>query len=184
MKERWMGENNPEATVTENLTTSETATFFGCSEGFSRDLMEHLDIPKRGKGYPFRRILLAVGLPHDTPANTPEIREPLLDVADIAKAIGQSERTVRRMVNGTHRDKSFTNALHLGPRKRLLFKFEVDAWRNGIEPMFTRAIESIHPELRKDAKRVSKPKTKKDKSSPKQPPAKSMTSIFVPPNPK
>ena len=178
-----MGENSHQATVTENLTTSEAAAFFGCSEGFTRKLMELLDIPKRGKGYPFRRVLLAVGLPPDTPSNTPEIREPLLDVVDIAKAIGQSERTVRRMVNGLHRDESFTNALHAGPRKRLLFKFEVEAWLNGIEPLFTRSTENIHPELQKNGKRVSKPKTKKDKSSSKKPPEKSMTSIFMPPNP-
>lgn len=177
-----MVENDPQVAVTDNLSTSEVAIFFGCSNGYARELMMRLKIPKRGKGYPFRRVLLALGLPDTTPTDTPELRKPLLDVPDIAKATEQSEKTVCRMVIGLHRDKSFTNALHVGPRKRLLFKFEADAWKSGTEPMFIRPPQSIHPELQNNKTPKSKSKKKKPRALPEQPPAKTVTNIFMSPD--
>lgn len=176
-----MGTPNTKTASTDDLSTSEVAILFDCSDGFARKLMQRLDIPKRGGAYPVRRIILALGLPDDFSTDAPELREPLLDVPAIAKIAGEAEKTVLRKMYGLHRDKSFINALHAGPRKHLLFEFEVDAWMNGIEARYIRYPGSIHPELQKKELQKTKLKREKTKVLPSQHPATPVTEMFISP---
>tara|TARA_R110002073_G_scaffold36546_1_gene106424 strand:+ start:4051 stop:4584 length:534 start_codon:yes stop_codon:yes gene_type:complete len=174
-----MGAPNTKTASTDNLSTSEVAFLFNCSDGFARELMQRLEIPKRGQTYPVRRIFLALGLPQNFPTDAPELREPLLDVPAIARITGEAEKTVLRMMYGLHRDKSFINALHAGARKHLLFEFEVDAWMNGIEARYIRYPESIHPELQQKELQKTKLKREKIKVLPRQHPATTVTDMFI-----
>lgn len=58
------------------------------------------------------------------------------------------------MMSGEHEDRTFVNAIHAGPRKRLLFRDEVQSWLSGELPIVHREVMRMHPELcakRKDA---------------------------------
>ena len=148
-----MGAPNTKTASTDNLSTSEVAFLFNCSDGFARELMQRLEIPKRGQTYPVRRIFLALGLPQNFPTDAPELREPLLDVPAIARITGEAEKTVLRMMYGLHRDKSFINAL--------------------------RYPESIHPELQQKELQKTKLKREKIKVLPRQHPATTVTDMFI-----
>ncbi|GAA3874388.1 hypothetical protein [Celeribacter arenosi] len=135
----------------ELISTKEVATFFGSSQTFARELMRRLDIPKRGGGYSRARLLAAMGFAHPYPLDNSEVWKPLLDASAVGKATGQSAKTIGRMFDGTHADKSFTNRFYLGPRKRLVFSFEVKSWQLCLPPLFKRDVSRMHPEFLKSA---------------------------------
>lgn len=131
--------------ATDLMTLEEVARFFSCARPMASALMRRLDIPKRGRGFPAARIFLALGFDRDIDPCTPELRRPLLDVPQLAKAIGVSRRTAGRMVAGDHADTTFADALWLGARKRLVFPFEAEAWRKGLPPAYSRVLSRVHP---------------------------------------
>ncbi len=162
------------------ISTKDLAGFLNSTDGFARNLMKNLDIPKRGKGYPRLRIFAAFGFEQPYPVHAPEIWSTLLDAPAVAKETGESEKTIGRMYEGLHKDKSFTNFLRFGPRKRMIFPFEVEAWLSGTQPKFVRKNELIHPFLRGEM-----PPTHQT-DNPRHEPAptgtrSSVTAIFLPP---
>lgn len=130
------------------LSTKDLSIFLTTSQAFARKLMKELDIPKRGKGYPRARLLVAFGFPPPLPLGEQAIWRPLLDAQRAAVASGGSAKTFGRMFDGSHRDPSFRNYIHLGPRKRLIFAFELEAWMSGAAPKFVRDISLMDPHLR------------------------------------
>jgi hypothetical protein len=109
---------------------------------------------------------MACGFEAPLSIDAPYIWSPLWDVPAVAKATGQSAKTIGRMFNSAHHDKSFTNALHLGPRKRVVFQFEVESWANGTTPKIERKSELIHLFLRSSS---NKPITNRDSGSSNSP---------------
>ncbi len=163
------------------ISTKDLSEFLNTSEGFARILMNNLDIPKRGKGYPRLRIFAVFGFEKPYPIHAPGVWSTLLDAPAVAKETGQSEKTIGRMYEGTHKDKSFTNSLCFGPRKRMIFPFEVEAWLSGAHPKFVRKNEFMHPFLR--GERPPTHYTDNPRHEPAPTGARSpATAIFLPPN--
>lgn len=79
-------------TQPEVLTTKELASFFASTPAFAMNLMQRLDIPRRGTGYPIRRISLALGFSPDASLEQSLFRTPLADVRQIAQTIGVPEK--------------------------------------------------------------------------------------------
>lgn len=175
-----MPSDQPETTTDLLISTRELSEFLGCSDKLALDFMRRLEIPKRGSGFPRARLLAAFGFPRPLPTNTPEIWEPLLDVPAAALATKQSAKTIGRMFNGDHRDKSFTNYIHVGDRMRLIFPFEKDAWLAGVEPMFSRQIELMHSSLRAPNKQP-KANTRRNPPSPRTTAGVASAALFMPP---
>lgn len=162
------------------ISTKDIAGFLNTSEGFARNLMKNLDIPKRGKGYPRLRIFAALGFEKPYPINAPGIWSTLLDAPAAAKETGEGEKTIGRMYEGAHKDNSFTNFLYFGPRKRMIFPFEAEAWLSGTQPKFVRKKELMHTFLRRERQATH------HADNPKREPAptgtrSSATAIFLPP---
>ena len=130
------------------ISTKDLAAFLQASPAFARAVMAHLDIPKRGGGYSRRRLLDALGFVAPFPLEETELWRPLLDVPAAAAMAGVSEKTVGRLLEGTHADKTLTAYVHLGPRKRLVFPFELASWLNGEPTRFKRDPSRMHPALR------------------------------------
>lgn len=165
------------------ISTKDLAGFLNSTDGFARNLMKNLDIPKRGKGYPRLRIFAALGFEKPYPIHAPEIWSTLLDAPAVAKETGESEKTIGRMYEGAHKDKSFTNVLRFGPRKRMIFPFEVEAWLSGTQPKFVRKKDLMHPYLR--GENTSTTRTINHKHEPAPTGARSSaTVLFLPPKPK
>ena len=143
-----MSQEQPKQITDLLISTEELCEFLDCGDTLARTLMQRLEIPKRGSGYPRMRLLAALGFPAFLPTNTPDIWRTLLDVPATALKTGESQKTIGRMFSGVHRDKSFTHYMHVGDRKRLIFPFEVEAWLTCEVPKFNRQIELMHPSLR------------------------------------
>lgn len=164
------------------ISTEDLSEFLNATEGFARNLMKKLDIPKRGKGYPRLRIFAAFGFEKPFPIHAPKIWETLLDVPAAAEVTGEGEKTIGRMFEGTHKDKSFTNFLYFGPRKRVIFPFESEAWLSGSQPEFVRKKELMHPYLRGE-KSFAPQKNNHKRESPSEGKRSSATVLFLPPKP-
>ncbi|NKX28493.1 hypothetical protein HGE68_01170 [Rhodobacteraceae bacterium R_SAG6] len=162
------------------ISTKELSEFLDVTETFARKLMKSLDIPKRRKGYPKLRLFAAFGFEAPFPIHAPDIWLSLLDVPAAAKATGEGEKTIGRMFEGSHKDKSFTNYLFLGPRKRVIFPFEAEAWLSGLQPEFVRRKALMHPYLR--GEKTSEPSTNNHKHEPAPMGTRSSaTALFLPP---
>ena len=162
------------------IKTMELSEFLDVSDAFARKLMKKLNIPKCGKGYPRLRVFAAFGFEKPFPIHAAKNWETLLDVPAAAKKTGESEKTIGRMFEGVHKDKSFTNFLFFGPRKRMIFPFEAEAWLAGTQPEFIRKTELMHPYLR--GEKASKTRTTNHKLEPAPAGARSSaTVLFLPP---
>jgi hypothetical protein len=170
----------PEPTTHLLISTEDLSEFLGCDDRLALDFMRRLEIPKRGSGFPRARLLAALGFPAPIPMNTPEIWKPLLDAPAAALATEQSAKTIGRMYIGDHRDKSFTNYIHVGERKRLIFQFEAEAWLEGEEPKFSRQIEFMHSSLRAPSKQP-KVNTRRKPPSPQTTAGMASAALFMPP---
>jgi hypothetical protein len=161
------------------LSTKDLSIFLTTSQAFARNLMKELDIPKRGKGYPRARLLAAFGFAPPLPLGEQGIWRPLLDAKRAAVASGGSAKTFGRMFDGSHRDPSFRNYIHLGPRKRLIFAFELEAWMSGASPKFERDIGLMHPLIR-GMQASPPPPVKQNLSTPVPGPQPSATAFSCP----
>ncbi|UWQ02844.1 hypothetical protein K3X44_05855 [Aliiroseovarius crassostreae] len=140
--------NQPQSVLNPLFSAKDLSFFLTTSQAFARNLMKEIGIPKRGKGYPRARLLAALGFPHPLPTDEEALLQPLLDPQRAAAASGTSANTFGRMFDGSHHDQTFKNYIHLGPRKRLIFPFELDAWMTGVPPKFMRDKSLMHPRLR------------------------------------
>lgn len=118
----------------ELATTEELGEFFNISRAAIPGVMEKMGVPKRGRKYPMLRVWLALGVDLDTIKDAAVLREPLTPLNEVASRLGESQRTARRRSDGLHRDGPMPAFIDLGPRKRLFFRSEIDAWLKG-EPM-------------------------------------------------
>ncbi|WP_149776145.1 hypothetical protein [Ruegeria intermedia] len=158
------------AALTKLISVPQLAEFFDCSETMARRVMRRIEIPKRGGGYSKQRLWAALGFSGSCPAESDSTWQPLLDVPAVAKIANSSARTIGRMFDGHHADKTFTNFLWLGPRKRLIFRFELEAWLTGQAPRFERPVERIHPGLRPGVFVVVGSRNKPDRAGKVAPP--------------
>lgn len=164
------------------ISSADLSHYLGLSRPKAHDLMRRLSIPKRGKGFLKARLLAAFGFPPQIAMDDPEIWQPLLDVPAAAKAAHLSPKTMGRMFAGDHADQTFINCLHIGPRKRLIFPFELRAWLFDEPPQFIRERHLMHKSLRKDyspqkpaaAAPTPAPASGKEQQSP-------VTHLFMPP---
>jgi len=161
------------------ISTCDLAEWLDCSDTFARELMRRLDIPKRGGGYPRARLLAAMGFAYPYPLDNSEVWKPLVDGPAAARAAKTSEKTICRMFDGIHKDKTFTNRLYLGPRKRLVFSFEVEAWQLCLPPLFERDVSRMHPEFLKSATSDSKNEPARMRANRTEP--SSVAALFQPP---
>lgn len=163
------------------LSTKDLSIFLTTSQAFARTLMKELGIPKRGAGFPRVRLLAAFGFAQPLPICEQGIWRPLLDAQRAATVSGVSAKTFGRMFDGSHRDPTFRNFIHLGPRKRLIFAFELEAWMSGTSPEFMRDIGLMHPCIR--GKQASPPTLIKQSLSTSVPDRQpSATAFFLPKN--
>ncbi|MBE1297155.1 hypothetical protein [Phycobacter azelaicus] len=115
-------------------SVTDLAKFFSISRAAIPGLMKEMGVPKRGRGYPWIRIWVALGIDLATVRDPAVLRTPLLELQKVAVMLGESPKTTRRRSEGKHRDRSFPAHLNLGPRKRLFFEGEIRAWLLG-EPV-------------------------------------------------
>ena len=142
--------------------------------------MRQLDIPKRGGGYSKARLLAAMGFSAPLPVNVQDIWQPLMDAPKVAQKSGSSLKTIGRLFDGNHRDRSLVNRLYFGPRKRVIFPFELEAWMISEPPEFVRDAGLIHPSLRGESA-PSKAKRPKTNDSSKAEPQSLVAHMFMPP---
>lgn len=110
------------------------AEFFRIDRTAVPDVMATMGIPKRGAGYPWTRIWVALGIDLETVEDPEDLKNPLAELKQVAAILGESPKTARRRSEGKHRDKSIPAHIDLGPRKRLFFPGEVQSWILG-EPL-------------------------------------------------
>lgn len=165
-------------THTSQITIPQLAVLFDCSDTMVRQVMRRIEIPKRGGGYSRQRLWAALGFTGTFPPDDDPLWQPLLDVAAAAKIVGVSEKTIGRLFDGTHADKTLGNYLWLGPRKRQIIRFELKAWQAGITPLHDRPVERIHPGLRPGARNADRSPQKSDLFGRHTPPS---AGLFLPP---
>ncbi|MEY8798819.1 helix-turn-helix transcriptional regulator [Leisingera sp. XS_AS12] len=123
-----MGQPLSELGQTDLASIRELAAFFGIGRAAIPALMGRMGVPKRGRGYPWVRVWVALGVNPETVRDPAAIKAPLLDLKEVAEMLGESPKTVRRRSEGAHADKSLPAHVDLGPRKRMFFSCEIHAW--------------------------------------------------------
>ncbi len=162
-------------------TVKDLAQFFRVDRTAVPDVMKAMAVPRRGMGYPWLRIWVALGLDLVTVKDPDVLKTPLLALKDVAAMLGENVKTTRRRSEGEHRDKSIPAHIDFGPRKRLYLPAEIQSWILG-EPMpFERRQESLSFVPDK-AKQNSTPKEKEPKPSRASVPS-AVNMFMVPPRP-
>lgn len=147
-------------------------------------IMTTMGVPRRGAGYPWIRIWVALGIGLETVKDIEELKTPLLELKQVAAKLGESAKTTRRRSEGEHRDKSLPAHIDLGPRKRLFFPAEIEAWRLGEPVRFERRQENLSfvPARKKNNSALGKTRSEPQSRKPSLP--SGMTSMFMaPPKP-
>lgn len=156
------------------------AEFFRMDRTAVPDVMATMGIPKRGAGYPWIRIWVALGVDLETVKDPEDIKIPLLNLKQVAAMLGESAKTTRRRSEGEHRDKSFPAHIDLGPRKRLFFRTEIRSWLLG-EPMpFGREQKNLSF-IPGQAKRTGAPKEARREAEAALSPSPSAAALFMVP---
>ncbi len=109
-------------------TVNDLAGFFRIDRSVILNLMNVMGVPKRGAGYPWLRVWVALGINLKVEKDPDVLKNPLLELKDVAALLGESPKTTRRRSDGKHRDKSIPAHIDLGPRKRLYFPDEIQSW--------------------------------------------------------
>lgn len=169
-----------------NLKNPDLATVKTLAEFFRIDrtvvpaVMIAMGVPKRGTGYSWLRIWIALGIDLET-VNAPVVlKTPLLELKAVAAMQGESSRTTRRRSDGEHRDKSIPAHIDLGLRKRLFFPGEIQSWLLGEPKAFERKQENLSFIPAKKKKNSSPEKTRKEPKIP-QPVPPSAAALFMGP---
>lgn len=160
------------------------ANFFRIDRAAVPVVMNTMGIPKRGTGYPWIRIWVALGIDLETVKDRKVLKTPLLELKEVAPMLGESPKNTRRRGDGEHRDKSIPAHIDLGPRKRLYFPDEIQTWLLGEPVPFKRKQENLSfiPAKKKMNGAPFKTRKKPKDSLPSQPSA--VTSMFMtPPRP-
>lgn len=119
------------------------AEFFRIDRTAVPDVMATMGIPKRGAGYPWIRIWVALGIDLEIVKDPEDLKYPLAELKQVAAKLGESAKTTRRRSNGEHRDKSIPAYIELGPRKRLFFPAEIESWLLGEQLPFGREQKNL-----------------------------------------
>ena len=146
--------------------------------------MNTMGIPKRGTGYPWIRIWVALGIDLETVKDRAVLKTPLLALKEVAPMLGESPKNTRRRSDGKHRDKSLPAHIDLGPRKRLFFPAEIETWLLGEPVLFERKQENLSFILAKKKKSGAPVKTRNKPKAPQPSPPSAVASMFMtPPKP-
>ncbi|WP_156916868.1 helix-turn-helix transcriptional regulator [Leisingera aquimarina] len=159
------------------------AEFFRIDRTAVPDAMKAMGIPKRGAGYPWIRIWVALGIDLETVKDPEDLKKPLAELKQVAALLGESPRTVRRRSEGEHRDKSIPAYIELGPRKRLFFPAEIESWLLGEQLPFGREQKNLSF-IPGQAKKTGAAKEARREAEAALSPSPSAAALFmVPPEP-
>lgn len=167
----------------ENLdlaTVKDLAKFFRIDRASVSDVMTNIDVPRRGAGYAWLRIWLALGVNVSTAKDHEALKIRLLELKDVAALLGESPKTTRRRGDGEHKDKSIPAHIDLGPRKRLYFPAEIQFWLLGEPVPFERKQEKLSFIPAKQ-KKSSPPKKSRKEDSIALPSQVSAATLFMAP---
>lgn len=133
-------------------SVGDLAAFFRINRAVIPGLMRFLGVPRRGKGFPWIRIWLALGVETDTAREFEPLKDPLLELKEVAALLDESPKTTRRRSDGKHNDKTIPAHIDLGPRKRLFFGSEIRSWIRGEPKPFERRQSNLSytPEKRQE----------------------------------
>jgi hypothetical protein len=124
-------------------SVAELSAFFRVDRSAVPSLMGRMGVPKRGSSYPWPRIWIVLGIDLGSVQDLGALKQPLMELKDVAAMLGESAKTTRRRSNGEHRDKTISAHIDLGPRKRLFFPAEIQSWILGEPVPFDRRQESL-----------------------------------------
>ena len=164
-------------------TVKDLAEFFRVDRTALPAVMASIGVPKRGVGYPWLRIWVALGIDLETVKDRQDLKAPLLELKEVAAMLGESTRTTRRRSDGEHRDKSIPAHIDLGPRKRLFFPGEIQSWFLGEPKAFLRKQENLSFIPAKKKKNSSPEKTRKEPKTPQPAPPSAAALFMAPPAP-
>lgn len=148
-------------------------------------LMTRMGVPKRGCGFPWQRIWLALGVSLSSVTDRSALRKPMLKLEEVAALLGESTKTTRRKGDSLHRDQSIPKHIDLGPRKRVYFAAEIQSWISGEPVGFERSQENLSFVARKPKGRKPKvlPQVALEERKPQIGP-ETVASLFMGPPPK
>ncbi|MFY2826587.1 helix-turn-helix transcriptional regulator [Ruegeria sp. MALMAid1280] len=130
--------------ATGNLATVEDLVkFLRTSRADIPGIMARMGVPKRGIGFPWQRIWLALGVDMTSVVDTTDLYKPMLKLDEVAALLGESSKTTRRRADGMHRDQSIPKHIDLGPRKRIYFAAEIQSWLYGDPIEFERCGKNL-----------------------------------------
>lgn len=165
------------------VTTKDLENFLRIDRTAVAEVMKVLGVPKRGAGYPWIRIWVALGVDLSTVKDPDTPKAPLMELKEVAALLGESPKTTRRRGDGKHRDKSIPNHIDLGPRKRLYFPGEIQSWISG-KPVPSERKQVDLSFIPSKQKKSSPPKKSHKEARVAQPSQVSAASLFMaPPNP-
>lgn len=165
----------------EIATVKDLAKFFQISRTALPAVMASMGVPKRGAGYPWFRIWVALGIDLNSIEDHETLKAPLLELKEVASMLGECSRTTRRRADGEHRDKSIPAHIDLGPRKRLFFSGEIQSWILGVPKAFERKQKNLSFIRAKKKENSSPEKTRKELKTP-QPEPPSAAALFMAPS--
>lgn len=162
-------------------TLQELARYLRIDRTTVPDVMATMDVPRRGRGYPWIRIWAAFGIILDAETDRDALKTPLLELKEVAGILEESSKTIRRRSNGEHREKSFPTYVDLGQRKRLFFPSEIEAWFTSLPKPFERKKENLSfIPVRKSGSRT-KGKAGKNLKAPRPSPPSAVVAMFIVP---
>lgn len=165
-------------------TVKDLAGFFRIDRTAVPGVMTTMGVPRRGAGYPWIRIWIALGIDLSSTEDHETLSAPLLELKEVAPILGESPKNTRRRSDGKHRDKSIPAHIDLGPRKRLFFPAEIETWLSGEPVPFERKQEKLSfIPARKDENKASKKTCKKPKAPQASSPSAVASMFMAPPNP-
>ena len=164
-------------------TIKDLAKFLRIDRTTVPGVMTTMGVPRRGAGYPWIRIWIALGIDLETVKDQEDLKTPLLELKEVAPKLGESPKNIRRRSNGKHRDKTIPAHIDLGPRKRLFFAAEVETWLLGEPVLFERKQENL-TFIPTKVERVNTPKNPRKEANATQPVPSSAAALFMaPPKP-
>lgn len=160
-------------------TIKDLAEFFRVDRTAVPGVMTTMGVPRRGAGYPWIRIWIALGIDLETVKDREDLKTPLLELKQVAPMLGESHKNTRRRSDGKHRDKSIPAHIDLGPRKRLFFPAEIETWLLGEPVLFERKQENLSFIPTKKKKNGASRTTQKKPPQPS--PSSAVASMFMAP---
>ena len=123
---------------TDLAATQDLAEFLRIDRTAVTEVMKVMGVPKRGAGYPWIRIWVALGINLETIEDHEALKSPLLVLKEVAAKLEESPKTTRRHSDVEGGDRSIPGHIDFGPRKRVFFPAEIQSWILGAPVPFER----------------------------------------------